>query len=89
MQAWTMRKDIALAVDKSRLLIFDLNSEKTPEYSNMWGYPVVSGMLHNFGGKKLGEFELAWGKAYRDCDYPIDKDITVFAKKICRKYEIN
>mgnify|MGYP001122274762 FL=1 len=51
MQAWTMRKHIVKAVPKNRLLILDLNSEKTPQNDNCWGYPVVSGMLHDFGGK--------------------------------------
>lgn len=27
------------------------DSEKTPATKNCWGYPVVSGMLHDFGGK--------------------------------------
>ncbi|MGN0461634.1 MAG: alpha-N-acetylglucosaminidase, partial [Ruminococcus sp.] len=51
MQAWTMREGIVRAVPKDRLLILDLNSEKTPNTDNCWGYPVVSGMLHDFGGK--------------------------------------
>lgn len=51
MQAWTMREHIVKAVPKDRLLILDLNSEKTPQNNNSWGYPVVSGMLHDFGGK--------------------------------------
>lgn len=51
MQAWTMREGIVRAVPKDRLLILDLNSEKTPQNKNCWGYPVVSGMLHDFGGK--------------------------------------
>lgn len=51
MQAWTMREGIVCAVPKDRLLILDLNSEKTPATKNCWGYPVVSGMLHDFGGK--------------------------------------
>lgn len=51
MQAWTMRKHIVKAVPRNRLLILDLNSQKTPLNRNMWGYPVISGMLHNFGGK--------------------------------------
>lgn len=60
MQAWTMRKYIVQAVDKDKLLILDLNSSKTPANDNMWGYPVVSGMLHNFGGKNAmqGKLEL-------------------------------
>lgn len=51
MQAWTMREHIVRAVPKERLLILDLNSEKTPQNNNCWGYSVVSGMLHDFGGK--------------------------------------
>lgn len=51
MQAWTMREAIVRAVPKERLLILDLNSEKTPKNKNCWGYPVVLGMLHDFGGK--------------------------------------
>ena len=58
MQAWTMRKNIVLAVPKSRLLILDLNSEKTAANNNMWGYPVVCGMLHNFGGKNAMQGQL-------------------------------
>lgn len=51
MQAWTIREHIVKAVPKNRLLILDLNSEKTPQNNNCWGYPVISGMLHDFGGK--------------------------------------
>ena len=58
MQAWTMREHIVKAVPKNRILILDLNSEKTPANKNMWGYPVVSGMLHNFGGKNAMQGKL-------------------------------
>ena len=51
MQAWTLREHIVKAVPKERLLLLDLNSKSTPAHSNMWGYPVVAGMLHDFGGK--------------------------------------
>lgn len=54
MQGWTPQKDIVMAVPKDRLLILDLDSDRTAkEYK--WvheeGYQIVSGMLHNFGGK--------------------------------------
>lgn len=58
MQAWSMRKDIVQAVDKDKLLILDINSERTLSSSNMWGYSVVSGMLHNFGGKNAMQGKL-------------------------------
>lgn len=54
MQGWTPQKDIVLAVPKDRLLILDLDSDRTAkEYKwvHEQGYQIVSGMLHNFGGK--------------------------------------
>jgi len=60
MQAWTMRKHIVKAVPKDRLLILDLNSEKTLKNRRMWGYPVVAGMLHNFGGKNAMQGKLKY-----------------------------
>lgn len=54
MQGWTPQKDIVTAIPKDRLLILDLDSDRTAiEYP--WvhekGYAIVTGMLHNFGGK--------------------------------------
>lgn len=54
MQCWTPQKDIVSAIPKDRLLFLDLDSDRTAvEYK--WvhenGYSIVSGMLHNFGGK--------------------------------------
>lgn len=63
MQAWTMREQIVRAVPKNRLLLLDLNSEKTMRNQNMWGYPVVCGMLHNFGGKNAMQ-----GKLKQHCE---------------------
>ncbi len=63
MQSWSLRKHIAKAVPKNRLLILDINSEKALQLRNLWGYPVVSGMLHNFGGKNAMQ-----GKLKRHCE---------------------
>lgn len=63
MQAWSMREHIVKAVPKNRLLILDLNSEKTPQNQNCWGYPVISGMLHDFGGKNAMQ-----GKLKKHCE---------------------
>lgn len=63
MQAWTMREHIVKAVPKNRLLILDLNSEKTPQNQNCWGYPVIAGMLHDFGGKNAMQ-----GKLKKHCE---------------------
>lgn len=51
MQSWSIRKTIARAVPKDRLLILDLDGAKCKPTRNFWGYPFVSGHLHNFGGK--------------------------------------
>ncbi len=58
MQTWSMRKHIVKAVPKNRLLLLDINSEKTKQCRNVWGYPVVAGMLHNFGGKNFMQGKL-------------------------------
>lgn len=57
-QCWTLRKEIITVVPKERTLILDLNSEKTAKFKNMWGYPTISGMLHNFGGKNAMQGQL-------------------------------
>ncbi|MCC8016811.1 MAG: alpha-N-acetylglucosaminidase [Clostridiales bacterium] len=62
MQSWSMRKAIVKAVPKHKLLILDINSAKTEKNKNMWGYPVVAGMLHNFGGKNAMQ-----GKIKKHC----------------------
>ncbi|MEG2084432.1 MAG: alpha-N-acetylglucosaminidase TIM-barrel domain-containing protein [Clostridia bacterium] len=51
MQSWSLRKNIVKAVDKNNLLILDINSQKYKVCKNFWGYPFVTGYLHNFGGK--------------------------------------
>lgn len=54
MQGWTPQKDIVTAVPKDRLLILDLDSDRTAkEYTwvHEQGYTIITGMLHNFGGK--------------------------------------
>lgn len=68
MQAWTLRKHIVKAVPKNRILLLDLNSRSTPSHKNMWGYQVVSGMLHNFGGKNAMQ-----GKLEEHCKNPFDQ----------------
>ncbi len=66
MQTWSMRKHIVKAVPKERLLLLDINSEKTLSNKNLWGYPVVAGMLHNFGGKNAiqGKLKLHCSNRY-------------------------
>lgn len=51
MQAWSLREPIVKAVPKENLLILDLNGGKSQQDSACWGYPIVTGNLHNFGGR--------------------------------------
>ena len=51
MQAWSIRKEIATVVPKNRLLILDLNGETWQQKEKFWGYPFITGNLHNFGGR--------------------------------------
>lgn len=38
MQTWSMRKHIVRAVPRNRLLLLDIDSEKTVKFRNLWGY---------------------------------------------------
>ncbi|WP_455614405.1 alpha-N-acetylglucosaminidase [Bacteroides congonensis] len=60
MQSWSLREPIVKAVPKSDLLILDLSGgrcdkthkeERNNKNAPVWGYPVVAGNLHNFGGR--------------------------------------
>lgn len=51
MQAWSLREPIVKAVPKEDLLILDLNGGRSSKENCCWGYPVVAGNLHNFGGR--------------------------------------
>lgn len=51
MQAWDIREPIAKAVPKEDLLILDLDGKRCQKDSAFWGYPVIAGNLHNFGGR--------------------------------------
>jgi len=53
MQAWSIRKDIATAISKDKLLILDLKGNKYKEkgFKGFWGYDYIVGNLHNFGGR--------------------------------------
>lgn len=60
MQAWSVRKGIACAVSSDRLLILDLNGQEYRRKENFWGYPFVTGVLHNFGGRIKLHGDMGW-----------------------------
>lgn len=51
MQGWSLREAIVKAVPKKDLIILDLNGAISQRDSAAWGYPLVAGNLHNFGGR--------------------------------------
>jgi len=51
MQSWSIRKPIATAVPKDRLLVVDLGGQKHGSTKGFWDYNFVSGRLHNFGNR--------------------------------------
>lgn len=51
MQAWSLREDIVKMVPEKDLIILDLNGARSTKSGACWGYPVVAGNLHNFGGR--------------------------------------
>lgn len=51
MQAWSLREPIVKAVPTEDLIILDLNGAKSQQKNACWGYPLVAGNLHNFGGR--------------------------------------
>lgn len=52
MQSWSLREPIVKAVPKEDLLILDLNGGRcAKDELPVWGYDVVAGNLHNFGGR--------------------------------------
>ncbi len=51
MQSWSIREPIATAIAKDHLLIVDLSGNRHLRHDHFWGYPFVTGRLHNFGGR--------------------------------------
>ena len=60
MQSWSLREHIVKAVPRNDLLILDLNggrvakthkAEKDNPGAPVWGYDIVAGNLHSFGGR--------------------------------------
>lgn len=68
MQSWSLREDIVKAVPREQLLILDLNGEGLNKYKGLWGYPVVVGNLHNFGGRinMHGDLNLVASNQYQN-----------------------
>lgn len=68
MQAWSLREPIVKAVPMADLLILDLNGGKSTQPNACWGYPVVAGNLHNFGGRinLHGDLQLLASNQYEE-----------------------
>lgn len=64
MQSWSLRRSIVKAVPKKRLLILDINGARAKGTRGFWGYPYISGVLHNFGGKNSLHGDVAAAAAF-------------------------
>ncbi len=53
MQAWSLRKPIACAAPRNRLLILDLGGGRHKKFDDFWGYPFTEGRLNNFGDRTV------------------------------------
>jgi len=51
MQSWSIRREIASAVPKGRLLVADLAGSKWNTTNGFWGHDFCVGQLHNFGNR--------------------------------------
>lgn len=47
MQTWSLYEHIVKAIPKDDILLLDLDGRR----KSYWGYPYVSGVIHNFGGR--------------------------------------
>lgn len=47
MQTWSLYEPVVKAIPQERLLLLDLDGRR----KDYWGYPFVSGVIHNFGGR--------------------------------------
>ncbi len=67
MQAWSIRKDIVMAVPREKLLILDLDCQFPVSHEGYWGYDYIVGRLHNFGARMSsfhGDMHLAAANGY-------------------------
>lgn len=58
-QGWTLNYELVKYVDVDKLLVLDLNSERTLNNKKLKKYKTVAGMLHDFGGKNALQGKLA------------------------------
>lgn len=86
MQSWSIRKEIATAISKDRLLVLDLNGSICQKTNGFWGYDFVTGYLHNFGGRinLHGDIKLVSENSYAKLQtkYPNIKGCGLFMEGI-------
>lgn len=51
MQSWSIRKDIACAAPRGKVLIPDLDGKRRMTTAAFWKHDFLNGQLHNFGGR--------------------------------------
>lgn len=74
---WQMFYDYAIDCLKYHKLFVYKNGNNYQQRKRYMSFPF---------GKKLGEFELQWGKTYSDYEYPENRNVVPEAKYYCKKW---
>lgn len=66
MQSWSIRRDIACAVPRKKLLILDLAGGRWDKTGGFWEHEFCTGILHNFGGRNqmVGDLVAIFGNPF-------------------------
>ena len=59
MQSWSIRMPILRAFGKDRIVVLDINGSKADRTNGFDGYPFVTGLIWNFGGRTSSGGDIA------------------------------
>lgn len=77
MQTWSMRKHIVKAVPKNRLLLLDIDSEKTVKFRNLWGYQYdLCDIFRQVLSNRFYSNQLKFSQAYDNKDMALLKALS-------------
>lgn len=77
MQTWSMRKHIVKAVPRNRLLLLDIDSEKTVKFRNLWGYQYdLCDIFRQVLSNRFYSNQLKFSQAYDNKDMALLKALS-------------
>lgn len=77
MQTWSMRKHIVKAVPRNRLLLLDIDSEKTVKFRNLWGYQYdLCDIFRQVLSNRFYSNQLKFSQAYDNKDTALLKALS-------------